>query len=66
MSPQQIIDHYGAGNISKAADALELSRQTLYNWLEAKIVPQEWQSWIEQDTEGKLRAVVRKPNEARA
>jgi hypothetical protein len=65
MHPQQIIDHYGAGSVSKAAERLGLSRQALYNWLDAGVVPQNWQSWFERDTDGKLRAIVRKPTELR-
>jgi transposase len=66
MTPRQVIEHYGSGSVARASKALGVTRQTIYNWMQAGTVPQGWQSWCERDTAGKLRAVLQKPSEARA
>jgi DNA invertase Pin-like site-specific DNA recombinase len=63
MEAQQVVDHYGAGNVAEAARVLGLTRQTVYNWIKAGTVPQDWQFWMERDSAGKLKADHRKPSD---
>ena len=65
MTPKQVIAHYGDGRIQHAAGKLGVTRQTIYNWIDADAVPANWQAWIERDTNGRLRAQIDKPSEAR-
>ena len=61
MTPEQVIKHYGGGKIGRAAYALQLARQTLYDWQKRERVPALWQAWIERDTAGVLKADRSKP-----
>ena len=56
MTPMQIIKHYGNGKVGAAAYALNLARQTIYDWRKRGRVPPLWQAWIEKDTAGVLKA----------
>ena len=62
MTPADVVQHYGEGNTYKAAEALGLTPQTLYNWLKEEWVPLGWQWWIQDDTAGHLKADRRRPN----
>jgi hypothetical protein len=62
MTPTDVVAHYGEGNTYKAAAALGLTPQTLYNWLKEEWVPLGWQGWIERDTAGRLKGDHRRPN----
>ena len=55
MTAKDLIDHYGAGSVHKAAIAAGVSHQSLYNWQESG-VPALYQVWFERLTAGKLRA----------
>jgi len=62
MTPADVIQYYGGGNTYKAATALGLTPQSLYNWLNEGWVPVGWQWWIQDDTAGRLKADRRRPN----
>lgn len=66
VNPADLIEHYGQGSIAKAAPAMQVTRQTLYNWQAAGKVPLLWQVWFERDTAGRLKADVGTILEARA
>ena len=66
MTPQQVIDFYGAGSIMRAVSKdgsgdLPVTRQSVYNWISKGKVPPLWQAWIERDTAGVLKADRSKP-----
>lgn len=66
MTPHDVIRHYGGehrGAAEKAAEKLGLTRQTVSHWRKIGFVPLEWQSWIEKDTAGYLKADPRRPND---
>ena len=63
MTPQDIVQHYGNGNATKAAIALGLTRQAVNVWLRAGLVPLDWQHWVEKDTAGRYKADPRRPND---
>lgn len=56
MTPQQVVKHYGSGKVGPAAYALQVARQTVYDWVKRNRVPGSWQIWIERDTQGLLKA----------
>lgn len=63
MTPQDVVDHYGNGNVHRAAIQLGLSRQAIHQWLRDEYVPLDWQHWIEKDTAGRYKADPRRPND---
>lgn len=54
MTPRQAIAHFGG--ITAFADALGVTRQTVYNWIERDEIPWKWQCTIVVQTEGRLAA----------
>jgi len=54
MTVQEAISHYG--NITRMADSLGISRQTVYLWKGKKRIPFSRQTQIEVETKGKLKA----------
>lgn len=66
MRANQVVAHYGGheSKVAVTAQLLDVSRQTIYNWLENG-VPDYWQKYIELDTKGKLRRDRRKQKPAK-
>lgn len=63
ITPQDLISHYGNGNITDAANKLGLTRQTLQKWKREEWVPLAWQRWMADDTAGRYKADPRRPND---
>ncbi len=55
MSPKQVIQHYGNGNVQEAARALKVSAAIIYHWIKEDHVPLGRQALIFRDTKGKLK-----------
>lgn len=53
MTPQQLVDHFGSP--TKAAAAIDVTSQTVLNWLEKGVIPMNAQKAISYDTRGKLK-----------
>jgi molybdenum-dependent DNA-binding transcriptional regulator ModE len=53
MNPEQVVKHFGSQ--SKAARAVKLSRQAIWNWLKRRQVPELYQYRLEELTAGKLK-----------
>ena len=53
MTPQQLVDHFGSP--TKAAAAIDVTSQTVLNWLEKGVIPTNAQKAIAYDTRGKLK-----------
>jgi DNA invertase Pin-like site-specific DNA recombinase len=55
MTPSQVKRHFD-NNITEAARRLSMSRRVIYKWLNNGSIPARTQVWIEQRTNGALRA----------
>jgi len=53
MTPQQLVDHFGG--TTKAAAAIDVTTQTILNWLDKGVIPMNAQKAIAYDTRGKLK-----------
>lgn len=53
MTPKQLVDHFGSP--TKAAAAIDVTSQTVLNWLEKGVIPMNAQKAIAFDTRGKLK-----------
>jgi len=62
MKYQDLVGHFGG--LSKAAQVLGLSRQTVHAWKTRKRIPARWQVKAEAMTDGQLRADTASRREA--
>ena len=53
MNPEQVVKHFGSQ--SKAARAVKVSRQAIWNWLQRNQVPELYQYRLEELSAGKLK-----------
>ena len=55
MRPSEVLALYD-DNVTRAADAIGVTRQTLHGWMRAKMIPVEAQLRIQKVTEEQLQA----------
>ena len=53
MKPNDLISHFGSP--TKAAAAIDVTAQTILNWIEKGVIPMNAQKAISYDTKGKLK-----------
>jgi predicted site-specific integrase-resolvase len=53
MKPNELVNHFGS--ITKAAAGIDVSSQTVLNWIEKGVIPYNAQKAIAYDTKGKLK-----------
>lgn len=54
MTYEEVVAHFGG--LTKAAQALETSKQTVHHWNDHKRIPSKWQLKIQRATRGRLKA----------
>lgn len=63
MKPQDFIQHFGAGNVTHAANNSGFRRATIYKWLKKGAIPRDTQYRVEIVSRGALRADTRQSGE---
>lgn len=58
MTPAQV-RRYFENNVAQAARQLDMSQRAIYKWLNNGVIPKRTQVWIEELTNGALKAAVR-------
>lgn len=53
MTPQELVNHFGSP--TKAAAAIDVTSQTVLNWIDKGVIPMNAQKAIAYDTRGKLK-----------
>jgi hypothetical protein len=53
MKPNELVNHFGS--VTKAAAAIDVTSQTVLNWIEKGVIPMNAQKAIAYDTKNKLK-----------